>query len=44
MSIIKGSLFGDIAKFHKPEYDANTAVIVIDESDGRGATETNENW
>ncbi|WP_330925585.1 hypothetical protein [Candidatus Sororendozoicomonas aggregata] len=33
MSIINGSLLADIVKFHKPEHNANTAAIVIDERD-----------
>ncbi|UYM18184.1 hypothetical protein [Endozoicomonas euniceicola] len=44
MSIINGSLFGDIVKFHKPEHYASTAVIVIDESDNKWPDETMENW
>ncbi len=44
MSVIDGSLFVDIAKFHKPEHHANTAVIVIDEIDRKWASETVDNW
>ncbi|WP_330927311.1 hypothetical protein [Candidatus Sororendozoicomonas aggregata] len=43
MSIINGSLFTDIEKFHKPEHNANTAAIVIDEKDKKWASETVEN-
>ncbi|WP_252176187.1 hypothetical protein [Endozoicomonas sp. 4G] len=45
MSIINGSLLADIAKYHRPEYDANTAVMVIDESDDeKWPSETDESW
>ena len=44
MSIINGSLFGDIVKFHKPEHYASTAVIVIDELGTKWCEETTENW
>lgn len=43
MTIINGSLLGDIVKFHKPEHHANTAVIVIDEMDKKWSSETVEN-
>ena len=43
MSIINGSLFGDVVKFHQPESHSSTAVIVIDEMNAKGASETVEN-
>lgn len=43
MTIINGSLLGDIVKFHKPEHQANTAAIVIDEMNKAWACETDEN-
>lgn len=44
MTIINGSLFEDIVKFHKPEHKANTAAIVIDEMDKKSGFETVKNW
>ncbi|MCW7551293.1 hypothetical protein NX722_01280 [Endozoicomonas gorgoniicola] len=43
MSVINGALFTDIRKFHTPESNINTAVIVIDESDGKWFSETAKN-
>ena len=40
MSIINGSLFGGVVKFHEPESHSNTAVIVIDEMNPKWAAET----
>ena len=36
MSIINGSLFGDVVQFHQPESHSSTAVIVIDEMNAKG--------
>ena len=44
MSVINGALFTDIRKFHTPESNINTAVIVIDESDGKWPDETTKNY
>ncbi|UYM15045.1 hypothetical protein [Endozoicomonas euniceicola] len=43
MSVINGALFTDIRKFHTPESNINTAVIVIDETDGKWCSETTKN-
>ena len=43
MSVINGSLFGGVVKFHQPESHSSTAVIVIDEMNAKGASGTVEN-
>lgn len=43
MSVINGSLFGGVVKFHQPESHSSSAVIVIDEMNAKGASGTVEN-
>ena len=44
MSVINGALFTDIRKFHTPESNINTAVIVIDERDRKWHDEASQNF